>query len=59
VNVVAGAAQQFPQVGKHIGIVIEAEKAAAGRGGRFSAGCGAVKSGDRFFFGIVRVEKLR
>ena len=44
-DLVSGAAQQFAQVGEHIGIGVDAQNAAAGRDRCLGASSGAVESG--------------
>ena len=56
-NVISGALEKFPQVGEHVGIAVDAENAAAGKGRSFNACSRPIKGGHSLFLGVVSVEQ--
>jgi len=58
VDVVSGAAQEFAQVGQHIGVAIQAQNAAPGRDRRLGASGRSVKSRHCLLLRFVRIEQL-
>lgn len=58
VDVVSGAAQEFPKINHDVGVAIDAQDTASGGAGLFEVSGRAIEGGDSVVLAIVTIEEL-